>query len=163
MLQLGKFLYSVTESLIFKRADRKYYEFLLHHFVATTLILFSMLTNCVAIGAVILVIHDVSDLPSAFIRGFIDTKYDNLPTGLIFFALWLGSWSYLRAVVFPFCIIKQIIEFYPNPSQLWWDVRLQIGYMGLLCSVLVCMHIFWIILLTKYAMEIIFSQKSKKS
>ena len=100
MLQLGKFLYSVAESVIFRRADRKYYEFLLHHFVATTLILFSMLTNVVAVGAVILIIHDLSDVPAAFIRGFIDTKYDNLPTGLVFFGLWLDSWSYLRAYVF---------------------------------------------------------------
>ena len=106
MLQLGKFLYSVAESVIFRRADRKYYEFLLHHFLATTLVLFSMLTNVVAVGAVILIIHDVSDVPSAFIRGFIDTKYDNLSTGLVFFGLWLGSWSFLRAYVLSTCLIQ---------------------------------------------------------
>ncbi len=106
MLQLGKYLYSVAESVIFRRADRKYYEFLLHHFLATTLVLFSMLTNQVAAGAVILIIHDVSDVPSTFIRGFIDTKYDNLSTGLVFFGLWLGSWSFLRVYVLSTCLIQ---------------------------------------------------------
>ena len=162
MLQLGKFLYSITESVVFRRADRKFYEFLLHHFVATTLILFSMLTNGVAIGALIMVIHDVSDLPAALLRGFIDTKYDNAPTSLTLFALFLGSWTYFRVLVFPFCIIDQIIDYYPNPSQIWWSIRLQYGYMGLLCSVLVCMHIFWIILLIKYGWDYAFNQKSKK-
>jgi hypothetical protein len=78
----------------------------------------------VTIGIVILIIHDVSDVPSAFIRGFIDTKYDNLLTGLVFFGLWLGSWVYLRAYVFPTCLIEQVYNTYLVHPGLWIGIKL---------------------------------------
>lgn len=59
--------------------------------MATALILYSMLTNVIAVGTVILIIHDLCDLPSSFLRGFIDTKYDNIPTTIVFLIAWLGS------------------------------------------------------------------------
>jgi hypothetical protein len=72
MLQLGVHAFAILESIITKRkSDRKYHEFLLHHFIATTLILFSMLTNQVAAGAAILFVHDISDITGAFGRGFV--------------------------------------------------------------------------------------------
>lgn len=69
MLKLGIHGFSLFESIIIKRTtDRKYYEFLLHHFIANTLILFSMLTNFVTVGTVILFLHNVSDATLVYVR-----------------------------------------------------------------------------------------------
>lgn len=46
MIQLGVHIFSVFEMIVIKRkTERKFYEYLLHHFVAATLILFSMMCN----------------------------------------------------------------------------------------------------------------------
>lgn len=46
MLQLGVHLFSVFEMIVIKRkTERRFYEYMLHHFVAATLILFSMMCN----------------------------------------------------------------------------------------------------------------------
>jgi hypothetical protein len=65
-----------------------------------------MFLNMVAVGAVILVIHDFSDVTAAFSRGFVETKYDNLILDAILFVITAANWFYMRSVVFPFCVIK---------------------------------------------------------
>jgi hypothetical protein len=46
MIQLGVHIFSVFEMIVIKRGkERKYYEYLLHHCVAASLILFSMMCN----------------------------------------------------------------------------------------------------------------------
>ena len=63
MFHLGVHLFSVVELLVFRRGkERKFYEWLLHHSVAATLILFSMMTNQIAAGVMILFVHDASDI-----------------------------------------------------------------------------------------------------
>jgi ceramide synthetase len=62
--------------VVIKRGtERKYHEFLLHHCVAVSLIILSMLSNETAVGAVVLITHDLSDILAAFSRGFVETKY----------------------------------------------------------------------------------------
>ena len=87
--------------------------------MATALILYSMLTNVIAVGTVILIIHDLCDLPSAFLRGFVDRKYDNMPTTIVFLVAWLGSWTYLRVYVFPTCLISQLYSTSLDSSKIW--------------------------------------------
>jgi len=72
MIQLGVHFFSVFEMILIKRkTERKFYELLLHHFVAATLILFSMMCNQIAAGSMILIIHDMSDIMIAFGRACI--------------------------------------------------------------------------------------------
>ena len=60
-----------TMIVIKRKTERKFYEYLLHHFVAATLILFSMMCNEIAAGTMILIVHDLSDIPIAFCRAYI--------------------------------------------------------------------------------------------
>jgi hypothetical protein len=78
-----------------------------------------MLTNNIAVGTVILIIHDLCDVPTAFLRGFIDTRYDNLPTTVISLIFWLGSWTFLRVYVFPVCLISEVYKTWNNPLKIW--------------------------------------------
>lgn len=76
MIQLGVHVFSVFEMIVIKRkTERKFYEYLLHHFVAATLILFSMMCNEITAGTMILIVHDMSDILIAIGRAFIETKY----------------------------------------------------------------------------------------
>jgi predicted transposase YdaD len=55
---------------MFKAGDRKYYEWMLHHFMAASLILFSMMCNEIAAGVMVLIIHDASDIFMAGSRAY---------------------------------------------------------------------------------------------
>jgi len=68
--------------------------------------MFSLLTNQIAVGIVILIIHDASDIFSSCGRAYMETKFTST-IGLVlgFFGI-LVSWVYLRTVVYPFCIVS---------------------------------------------------------
>jgi ceramide synthetase len=69
ILQLGNHLFSLIELMIFRRKDElKFYEFMLHHFLAVTLIIFSSKMNLLAHGILVLVIHDIADIILSFGR-----------------------------------------------------------------------------------------------
>ncbi len=107
MVQLGIHFFSMIEIVTIRRkTDRKYYEFLLHHFMATTLILFSLLTNNVAVGTIILFLHNFSDVTAAFVRALVETKFNSILVDAIFWVLAVINWSYMRTIVFPFCVIR---------------------------------------------------------
>ena len=73
-LQLGVHIFSVFELVVIKRkTDRKFYENLLHHFVAASLIISSMACNEIRPGVVILIVHDCSDILLAFTRAYLET------------------------------------------------------------------------------------------
>lgn len=75
-LQLGVHLFSVFEMVALKRkTEQKYYEKLLHHMLAASLIGFSAMTNEVLIGVMVLFTHDFSDVFMAFGRTVIETKH----------------------------------------------------------------------------------------
>ena len=72
MIQFGVHLYEIYEVLFIKGPSyRKFYEWLLHHFISVMLIFFSLLSNQVAMGLVVLFVHDASDIFSALARGYI--------------------------------------------------------------------------------------------
>jgi hypothetical protein len=75
MIQLGVHILSVFEMVVIKRkSERKYYEYLLHHFLAASLILFSMTCNEIIAGTIILIVHDSSDIFIALSRGIFDIE-----------------------------------------------------------------------------------------
>lgn len=107
MLQLGVRLFSIFEIVAIRRGTyRKYYEFLLHHFIACTLILFSLLTNMLAVGTVILFLHDASDMLIVVGRLYMEAKYRSPLMDILLYVTSVTSWFYIRLVVFPCCVIK---------------------------------------------------------
>lgn len=71
-LQLGVHLFSVFEMMVIKRkTELKYYEKLLHHILAASLIAFSAMNNEILVGIMILFTHDFSDVFMAFGRTYV--------------------------------------------------------------------------------------------
>lgn len=78
-IQLGVHIFSVFEVIVIKRkTDLKYYENLLHHLLAASLIAFSAMSNDFLAGSLILIAHDFSDVFLAFSRSYIDTKFSQV-------------------------------------------------------------------------------------
>jgi len=60
---LGVHAFSVFEMVVIKRqTEKKFHEYLLHHFIAASLILFSIMSNQMVAGSMILLVHDMSDI-----------------------------------------------------------------------------------------------------
>ena len=73
--QLGVHIFSVFEMVVIKRKTaQKYYEMLLHHMLAASLIVFSAMSNEITVGIMILFTHDISDVFLAFCRSYVETK-----------------------------------------------------------------------------------------
>lgn len=75
LIQLGDHLNSFVYQLFFKRADKKYMEYTLHHGCAMFLIFFSYLMNYQAIGTIVLLIHDPCDVLLILSRVYLDYKF----------------------------------------------------------------------------------------
>ena len=109
--QLGVHTFSVFELIAIRRStERKYYEWMLHHSVAATLILFSMMCNEIIAGLMILIVHDMSDVFMSFGRFFFEANFGkmikNIFTQSLAITVVLMSWIYLRLTLFPFCMLK---------------------------------------------------------
>ena len=142
--QLGFHCFSIFESLVIKgKSNRKFYEFLLHHFIATSLILFSLLTNILAVGIVILFLHDISDMTADICRCYVETKYRKTILNIIFFLLMVGNWFYMRMIVLPFCAVKSIYDNLPTPEDEWKKLWFPQFYIVVLCYMLIVMHFYW--------------------
>lgn len=72
------------------------------------LILFSYCSNYIPIGAAIMLVHDMSDLPVTILKLCVDTT-----TSLVEYATFttlFSSWIFFRLYVFPFKIVLRMIE-----------------------------------------------------
>ena len=79
---------------IFKRHGNDYSEMGFHHIVTMYLIVGSYLMNSMEGGAVIAFLHDASDIPVMFAKGFSQTKFKNCT--IFWFVSMLLCWGYFR-------------------------------------------------------------------
>lgn len=83
------------------------------------LIIFSMMSNQIAAGVIIIIVHDASDIFSSGGRGYLETKYINTFLMIFFFVTMLVSWVYFRAIVYPACILTEVWAHSPLPTDIW--------------------------------------------
>jgi ceramide synthetase len=154
MVQMGIHLFSLFELVfIIGKSYRKYHEFLLHHCVTIILILFSMMSNQIAAGVIIIIVHDASDIFSSFGRGYLETRFLHPVVMVGSFITMLFSWVYLRTVVYPFCILAQVWANSPLPDDHWFIINFEYKALLLMASVLVGMHAFWIYFILEFAFK----------
>jgi len=105
------------------------------------LLVISFLNNYLRMGAVVLFLHDISDIFSYGCKIFVDTVY--LKTTLFFYVSLVLSWFWTRLYVFPFQVILQCFT-----NNIWARPEL-VGYMIIaICLVtLLCLHVYWIVLI----------------
>lgn len=102
--------------VIKRKTERKFYEYLLHHCLAVTLMLFSMMSNQITLGAMILVVHDMSDIMIALGRALVESKLKySMTVAAVFYAAMTLIWIYLRLFIYPFCFLAGKLANIPTP------------------------------------------------
>lgn len=91
-------LHSNLWHLAFNRSAYNFYEMLLHHFVTLSLLTFCYLTGHTAIGALVSILHDSTDIPAYAIKLAVNTSSTIL--SLSVYAFLVVSWLYFRLYCF---------------------------------------------------------------
>ncbi|CAL1605623.1 unnamed protein product [Knipowitschia caucasica] len=147
-------------SLMFSQfIDIKRKDFLImfiHHFATLLLITFSYGNNMLRAGALVMCVHDASDifLEAAKLANY--AKYQRLCD--ILFVLFTLVFFITRLIIFPFWVIHSVlIESWEivGPYQAWW-------LLNSLLLVLQVLHIYWFYLITRIAVKSIFKGRVSK-
>ena len=154
MIQLGIHFFSVFEMIIIKRkTELKFYEYTLHHTVAASLILFSTMSNQIAAGSMVLIVHDASDILMAFARFYIETKDASKTVGNITYVFMVLTWIWFRIIMFPFCILSNVYMNRPTEKDGWNIISFEYNYLLAMAFVLYGMHLFWTYLIIKIGLK----------
>ncbi len=82
-----------------------------------------MMSNQIAAGVIIIIVHDVSDIFSSAARGFVETKGRDSIVMIFLFVGVLISWVYMRTIIYPFCILAQVWANIPKPTDIWYIIN----------------------------------------
>jgi len=145
LIQLGNHLSSVLEQLLYKRCDLKFYEYLLHHYLAFVLIFYSYYFHYWAFGALVMITHDISDIFLASARAYEGLKYFKNFKSLSWGFIGLTSfiWAYCRIFVYPSCSIYAATVSWGKWKHVWDMVKLPYMFQYCLLFVLLLMNIYW--------------------
>ncbi|PIN06055.1 Protein transporter of the TRAM (translocating chain-associating membrane) superfamily [Handroanthus impetiginosus] len=146
MCQCGFYIYSIAALLTWETRRKDFSVMMSHHVVTVILISYSYVTRFFRIGAVILALHDASDV---FLEAAKVFKYSGSELGAsVCFGLFAVSWLVLRLIFFPFWVIRS--SSYHTPAVLIlsepYDAALYYLFNTMLLTLLV-FHIYWWILI----------------
>jgi len=115
------------------------------------LLIISFLNNYLRMGAVVLFLHDISDIFSYGCKIYVDTKHIKLT--LFFYVSLVLTWFWTRLYVFPFEVILQCFT-----NNIWARPEL-VGYMiiAICLFTLLCLHVYWIVLILNIGVRFITS------
>jgi len=89
-------------SFVKKKRANDFNEMLLHHIVALALVINSFLTNIMPIGAMIMLLHDLSDIFTSLMRLIGETQYYTMHVAKVFYFCMIGTWFYCRLLILPY-------------------------------------------------------------
>jgi ceramide synthetase len=138
--------------MLFDVKRKDFWEMQLHHFTTALLMTFSYTSGMHRIGALILFVHDISDVFLEWAKG---TNYiwEGSAATSIFFALFAGMFFVCRLIVYPFWMVLITMKYSDHDfcHREWWGL----DFMGLLLSTLLCLHMFWMYLITNILIKAI--------
>lgn len=102
IIKLAYYCYEIEYAFIFGRNRTDFSEVLLHHVMTIALVVFSYCTNFQAVGSVIMLTLDCSDIFVCLFKILADTTFK---VTAVSYALLFSSWAYLRMYVYPFLIV----------------------------------------------------------
>jgi len=151
MIQFGSALCTFILQFKQNRTRNSYGEFLLHDMATLILLIISFLNNYLRMGAVVLFLHDISDIFSYGCKIYVDTKHIKIT--LFFYVSLVLTWFWTRLYVFPFQVILQCFT-----NNIWARPEL-IGYMiiAICLFTLLCLHVYWIVLIMNIGVRFITS------
>ena len=113
----------------------------LHHILAVQLYGGSYILNLWEQGAIVVLIHDLSDITISICRALSQTIYQHLAA--VLFISNMAVWVYTRMVVFPYLIYTNFI----SDADFGWNLTLPT-----ICALLSCLfllHCYWFMLFCK--------------
>ncbi|CAI9786318.1 unnamed protein product [Fraxinus pennsylvanica] len=147
MCQCGFYIYSIAALLIWETRRKDFSVMMSHHVITVILIGYSFITRFFRIGAVVLALHDASDV---FLEAAKVFKYSEKELGAsLCFGLFAMSWFVLRLVFFPFWVIRSSSYYLCECLNLLepHDMTLYYVFNTMLLTLFV-FHIYWWILIS---------------
>lgn len=117
------------------------------------------MSNQIVPGAIIMIVHDMSDIIAAGCRGFIETKYENKYNTAIGYILLVFAWVFCRILVFPFCLLANVYVNTPLPTDEWYLIDFEYKYLLSMAFVLYLMHLYWAFYLMKAGVNALIKKK----
>ncbi|KAL0334862.1 UNVERIFIED_CONTAM: LAG1 longevity assurance2 [Sesamum radiatum] len=142
MCQCGFYIYSIAALLMWETRRKDFSVMMSHHVVTVILIGFSYISRFFRIGAVILALHDASDV---FLEAAKVFKYSEKELGAsICFGLFALSWLLLRLIFFPFWVIRSSSYYSCQVLRLSEPYLLASYYVfNTMLFTLLVFHIYW--------------------
>jgi len=155
-VQFGFHLESLFSHTLSKpRSD--YMEMMLHHIVTLLLIFLSYMSNYSTAGAIILFLHDWSDILVSIVKAIADIKVPSWLLGGVFILL-MVSWAYTRLYVLPFEVIKVCcFSSFHAPNMTLNSMIL----MTCMLLILLVLHFYWFVIFCQVLYHFIVKKKKQ--
>jgi hypothetical protein len=62
-------------------------------------------------------------------------------------------WIYTRHIVYPFCLLLNVIRNTPTLTDEWYIIQFEYLYLCAMAVVLECMHVFWTYFLLQFGLR----------
>ena len=136
--------YRITSSPSSSQGYSKDMKMVAHHAVTALLMVASFLSGYGNIGAVILFLHDISDLPLACLRVLNVIYPSNLFLISVFYTLTLLSWIVWRLIYLPLYVLHAVLYICLEGECSWAETPQRLPFLLLLGGLFV-LHIVWFI------------------
>lgn len=150
---------SIT-GVLFDVARKDFWEMQLHHWTTILLMVGSYTSGMHRIGALILLVHDISDVGLEWAKG---TNYiwEGSKATEIFFGIFAIMFLICRLILYPFWMIYPTINHAKHDfcSREVWILNFHAG----LLITLVCLHCFWMYLITNILIKAVTGNKLEDS
>lgn len=110
-------------------------------------------------GAMILIVHDMSDILMAGCRAYLETIYESKTNSAICYLSLLVVWIFCRILVFPFCLLANVYVNAPLPTDEWHLINFEYKYLLTMAFVLYVMHLYWTYFLMKVGVNSLIKKK----
>jgi len=161
MVQFGCHLHTFFDHIIFKFREPKFWEMFLHHGVAVFfLIFFSYMSNEIAVGILVLFVHDPGDIFLDAVRFYNDLKIRNDIGVFILYVSFMGVWCYFRLYCFPI-IVGEVMKtvFRQGASGQAPFLHPAYNYLIAMLCALVVLHVYWFAFIVRIALNIALKKK----
>lgn len=134
---------SEAAMIVLETRHPDFWEMLLHHTVACSLVILSYALNYLRVGSLVLLLHGATDIFVYFSKAIVDTP--NIRLAVASYFLLLIAYAWFRIVVFPVYILRSawLESSHSGEEPFGW------GFMNFALCVLLLLHMYWFGLIIK--------------
>lgn len=96
--------------IVRRKVENKYYEWFLHHLLATTLIFYSIYFNFISINIAVLIIHDIGDIFIVLFKIYGEFSSKGFAFKYLVFQM-IAGWFVSRVYLYPKVIIIPLTKY----------------------------------------------------